>query len=98
MASTTEFSVIDEDGDAEMAEEGCATAAGGSGSGGGGGGSARCDQRLLTTKSSDNLSYGTNCSINSSGISRLAPHTKLLKVNFTFNPPNLTIGGIQFKC
>lgn len=79
MASTTEFSVIDEEDD-----EG-----GGGGSGDNGEGAAAAEGRgLLTVKSSDDLGLTSK--------SR-AMQAKLMRVNFNFNP-NLTMGGVQFRC
>lgn len=81
MASTTEFSVIDEEDDE-----------GGGGSGGEAGeqcGSAE-GRSLLTVKSSDDLGLAV------SSRSR-AMQAKLMRVNFQINP-NITMGGVQFRC
>lgn len=82
MASTTEFSVIDEEDDE-----------GGGGTGGENGeqaGGSAESRGLLTVKSSDDLGLAVSSRSK-------AMQAKLMRVNFQFNP-NLTMGGVQFRC
>lgn len=87
MASTTEFSVIDEEDD-EGGGGGSGTSAGETGAGAVAAGEAR---GLLTVKSNDDLMCGGTSK------SRAMMQAKLMRVNFVFNP-NVTMGGVQFRC